>query len=374
LAGIYVHIPFCKHACSYCDFHFSTTFDAYRETLLACICEELVVRKSTLSESISTIYFGGGTPSILSSEEIALIITTIKDNYSLAASLEITLETNPEMMSRPKLQAFKDVGINRLSVGIQSFDAQQLSWMERTHSAEEAENCVKNAQTVGIENISIDLIYGLPNQTLAEWKDQLKKAIAVNVQHISSYCLTVEKGTKFGHQVAKKTIQPLADEVQMEMLGVLETSLQQNDFEHYEISNFAKPGFRSKHNTSYWEDKTYLGVGPSAHSFFGATRSWNIANNQHYIKLIQTTGIATNGTENLSSVERANEKIMTRLRMSDGLNLTELEQILPLSKNQLARIEQYVNDGLLDKQLNTIRLTRAGKRLVDRISSDLFFI
>jgi oxygen-independent coproporphyrinogen III oxidase len=331
------------------------------------------MRKHELNEKIETIYFGGGTPSILEPSEITTILDTIYLNFSLNDMVEITLETNPEMMTISKLEAFKEIGVNRLSIGIQSFDAEELKWMERTHTAEEAQTCVTNAKKAGFDNVSIDLIYGLPNQTMHDWKMQLDKAISLDVQHISSYCLTVEKGTKLGNLVSKQKIIPLDNDLQAEMLEELEQTLAIAGFEQYEISNFSKIGHRSKHNTAYWENKIYLGVGPSAHSYMGKTRSWNVANNQIYIRKIEANEFAAQEIETLRLKDRANEMIMTRMRMSDGLLLTDLEKVIPLSDEQKSLIEVYIAHQWITVSHEILKLTSKGKCLADKLSSDLFY-
>lgn len=321
MAGIYLHIPFCKQACHYCNFHFSTSLKNYTQTVKA-ICWEIENRKNYLPEStINTIYFGGGTPSIIEESDLNNILNQIRTNYVVKANAEITLEANPDDITKEKLSAWKKAGINRLSIGVQSFFEDDLKWMNRAHNASQAESALRWAKEEGFENITADLIYGLPH---GHWTDNVQKMIDFGIPHISSYALMVEEKTALHHfvQANKTTLPP--DEKVLQDYNVLCDSLNTSGYEHYEISNFAKPGFRSQHNGSYWKGTPYLGIGPSAHSYDGKNRRWNVANNQVYAKNIDSQ-IPYWEDEVLSEADRFNEYLMTGLRKAEGISLDYLE-------------------------------------------------
>jgi oxygen-independent coproporphyrinogen-3 oxidase len=300
--------------------------------MISCLQKELVARKAELkNQVIETIYFGGGTPSLLKTTDIEKLLQTIHATFHCTENLECTLEANPDDITLHQVEAWKSAGINRLSVGIQSFDSEDLLWMNRAHSADEGLNCIRIAQQGGIENISLDLIYGLPNMDNERWLKQIQQAIDLDVTHISAYCLTVEEKTALHQLVKKKQIQPASNEQQSEQFELLISALKNAGFEHYEISNFAKPGFISKHNSNYWKGIHYLGIGPSAHSFDGNSRTWNIANNQQYMRLINADEIAFE-KEILSSKDQFNELLLTGLRTCWGVDMTALQKNLPLSK------------------------------------------
>ena len=321
MAGIYLHIPFCKQACHYCNFHFSTTLKNYAQTVNA-IGWEIENRKDYLPENtIDTIYFGGGTPSILKEKDLSDILNRIHKNYEVNAAAEITLEANPDDITKEKLDAWKQAGINRLSIGVQSFFEEDLKWMNRAHNSAQAESALRWAKEAGFENITADLIYGLPH---GHWEANIQKMVSFGIPHISSYALMLEENTALHHFVkAKKTSLPL-DENVVQDYSVLCKNLTAAGYDHYEISNFAKPGFRSKHNGSYWKGIPYLGIGPSAHSYDGTNRRWNIANNQLYAKHIES-GKAYWEDEVLKEEDRFNEYLMTGLRKAEGISLDYLE-------------------------------------------------
>lgn len=372
MAGIYIHIPFCKVKCNYCDFHFSTN-QKYLSKMTEAICLELFDKKEYLrGDTIKTIYFGGGTPSVLPIQDLKLIVNSVYENYKVESNVEFTFECNPDDLTEQKLINLKEVGINRLSIGIQSFDNDQLIFMNRAHNAKEANNCVQLAQKHGFNNITIDLIYGLPNTDTNYWKNQVQKAIDLNVNHISAYCLTIEDKTVFGNWQKKGKLNPLADEKSLEQFKLLQDELSRAGFEHYEISNFAKNEFISQHNSAYWLGEKYIGVGPSAHSYDGRTRQWNIANNIVYIKALNDK---TNyfELESLSQKDKFNEYILTRLRTKWGVNLVELFQFYPSSKNiTLSKIEEFISNNDLVLEDNILTLTQQGKFIADYISSELF--
>ncbi len=369
MSGIYLHIPFCRKRCTYCDFHFSTTFESYRADLLAAMLQELELRKDELKEPVQTIYFGGGTPSLLSPTELASIFKCIHAHYQVATAAEITLEANPEDINQDQLEAWKQLGINRLSIGIQTLSSETLNWMNRAHGVQEGLAAIQLAQKVGFSNISIDLIYGLPDLDLATWQETLQKVFGLGIQHLSAYCLTVEPKTALNHLVQKKKLQPADEVLQNEQFLELIKLAKSAGFEQYEISNFALPGYHSKHNSSYWAFKPYLGIGPSAHSFDGQKRRWNIRNNTHY-----TRGVGKNERwyewENLTAHERRNEQILLGLRTKWGLHTQALET--PWTQKENAQILQFARFGWLTFENQHLILTDKGKLHADGIAAELF--
>lgn len=372
MAGIYLHIPFCKQACTYCDFYFSTLLKNKPEFVKA-ICKEIELRKDYLeTNSIQSIYFGGGTPSILYQEELQSIFDTLKKYFTWDKQIEITLECNPDDLNKEKLKELKEAGVNRLSVGLQSFNDDELKWMNRAHTAKESETCIKAAQEAGFNNITIDLIYGSKFQTIESWKQTLQKAIDLNVQHISSYNLTVEKKTKLGIDVLKGKEKEVDDEKSAEQFLIMIEMLEKNGFIHYEISNFAKPGYIAVHNSNYWKEETYLGLGPSAHSFNGKTRQWNVANNNTYIKALNEDGVYFE-IENLTPENRYNEYVLTGLRTIWGCDIAYIQNNLgaAYAKHFVDEIEKQ-NISLYEKENTVYRLTKKGRLLADKIAMDLF--
>lgn len=372
MAGLYIHIPFCRKKCSYCDFHFSTTFSEYRKRMVDAICNELKERSGFLQNSrIETIYFGGGTPSILNYEELTLIMDTIHESFSVTSDPEVTLEANPEDITPDNLDLWKSKGINRLSIGLQSFKQEDLDWMNRAHTMEQSYQCVPLAIQHGFKNITVDLIYGLPGLKMKEWRSHIQTVLDLGVPHVSAYCLTIEPRTALNNWVTKGKIVPQGEEEQIEQFNLLVEELQKNDFEQYEISNFARRGYGSKHNSSYWKGIPYLGVGPSAHSFNGRNRYWNVSNNMKYMQAIEK-GETYIEQEVLSDVNRFNEKILTGLRTSYGVSLDELDEIRQRSLNFDEILENFIHEGWIDQMDNIIRLTKEGKLRADYIASELF--
>ena len=374
MSGIYVHIPFCKKACHYCDFHFSTSLNN-KEALVKSILSEIDLRINYLTDkNIETIYFGGGTPSLLSEKESFLILERIFKQYNVSKNAEITFECNPDDLSDDKLKELKRLEINRLSIGLQSFDEEELVWMNRVHNAKESEASVKRAQDRGFENITIDLIYGSKYSNITNWKKTLDKAIALNVKHISSYNLTIEEKTKLGHDLKANKEVAIDDEKSSEMFLEMIDRLEKNDFIHYEISNFGKVGFFSLHNSNYWKGQHYLGLGPSAHSFDGTSRQWNVANNNLYIKQISEKTEAYFEKEILTENERFNEYILTSLRTIWGIDLNYLKSNFnsDFVKTFLDQIQGYIKQETVIVKDTTYTLTEKGKLLADRIASDLF--
>lgn len=374
MSGIYIHIPFCKQACNYCDFHFSTSLKN-KDALFKALLLEIELRKNYLKDStIETIYFGGGTPSVLSEKDVFNLLEIIYKQYNVSSSAEITLECNPDDLSNEKLMELKRLEINRLSIGLQSFSDDELKWMNRVHTAQESESSVKRAQDKGFENITIDLIYGSKFSNITNWRSSLRKAIQLNVPHISAYNLTIEEKTKLGHDYKYQLEKPIDDEKSSEMFIEMIEVLQKNNFIQYEISNFAKEGFYSIHNSNYWKGKYYIGLGPSAHSFDGVSRQWNISNNNLYIKYLNEGAKKYYEKEILSEVDRYNEYILLSLRTIWGIDLNYLNQSFDISYNstfqlqlgKLLRQEKVVIKG------NIVTLTNQGKLLADKIASDLF--
>ena len=373
MAGIYIHIPFCKQACHYCDFHFSTSLK-YKNEMLASIHKEIELQKRYLNnQKIETIYFGGGTPSLLSADEISLLIAKIQTTFEVVNHPEITLEANPDDLGVEKLKDLRNTEINRLSIGVQSFFDEDLKWMNRAHYANEAESAIKRAQDFGLENITIDLIYGYPLLSDEKWIQNIKKAIDFQIPHISSYSMTVEPQTALASFINKGKQKPLDEAQSANQFQILIEELTSNGFEHYEISNFAKPNQYSKHNTNYWFGVNYLGIGPSAHSFNGETRQWNIANNAKYLAELLKGKIPFE-IEKLSLENKYNEYIMTTLRTQWGVNLLKIEQDFSerQKKNLLAAAEEYLDKDWLVLADNKMVLTTKGKFYADLIASELF--
>lgn len=374
MAGIYIHIPFCKQACTYCDFHFSTTFASYRKRLIKAMQKELVMRSNELpGEVFATIYFGGGTPSLLTEEELSALLTTVKKHYTLDLK-EVTLEANPDDITPEKLLIWKNAGIDRLSIGVQSFMEEDLKWMKRAHNAQEAHKALRNAKTAQFK-ITLDLIYGLPNRSLAEWNQNITTALSYNPEHISAYCLTVEDKTALAHLVKTKKIPLVSDDEQAKQFEQLIQRLAENGYEQYEISNFAKDGAYAIHNSNYWLGVPYLGIGPSAHSYDGTNRSWNIANNQRYIQCIETNE-QVDELEELTPKDQFNEYVLTRLRTKWGISLEDLNKLNEITEEFKTTLDEYCNSGaiILNHETAMYCLTPKGKLLADKIAGELFVV
>ncbi|WP_366186385.1 radical SAM family heme chaperone HemW [Flavobacterium ovatum] len=381
MSGIYIHIPFCKQACNYCDFHFSTSMKKKDEMVLA-IAKEIRLRKneSELLDSartdikVETIYFGGGTPSVLTLEEINFLIEVVYDNFQVIENPEITLEANPDDLTDERIIDFSKSKINRLSIGIQSFFEEDLKMMNRAHNSVEAKKCLEIA-TQYFDNISLDLIYGVPGMSNEKWKQNIETALSFGIPHISSYALTVEPKTALKKLIETGKVAEPNDEVAQEHFMILVETLEKNNFIHYELSNFGKENYFSKNNSSYWLGKKYIGIGPSAHSYDGKSRSWNIANNTLYLKSIQADKLPRE-TEILSSADRYNEYVMTGLRTIWGVSLSRIES--EFGKTYLDYLKKqahkFLNDDLLFIENNILKPTRKGKFLTDGIASDLFLL
>jgi len=373
MSGVYLHIPFCKKACHYCDFHFSTSMQT-KDLMIKSMVKEIDVHCNFTDTAIETIYFGGGTPSILGIQDIDTLLNKIKKTFVVVNEPEITFEANPDDLTSEKLRELKNAGINRLSIGIQSFHDDDLLLMNRAHSCDQAINSIKLAQEEGFSNISIDLIYGLPGLSASNWSANIQNAIDLNVQHISAYCLTIEKKTVFYNwHESNKIILP-DDQQTLDQFVVLTDLLVANGFEHYEISNFGKQGYYSKHNSNYWLQEKYLGIGPSAHSFNGQSRMWNVRNNNQYIKAIaeKTTFY---DQETLTPRDHFNEYILTRLRTKWGINKAELKDrhqtYYAILKKQM---KKWLDQKMVLENDTFFVLSPSGKFIADRIISDLFII
>ncbi|MBU2939089.1 radical SAM family heme chaperone HemW [Lacinutrix sp. C3R15] len=382
MSGIYIHIPFCKQACHYCDFHFSTSMKK-KDELVHALITELALRKNELkNQVVETIYFGGGTPSLLTNNELLLLINTVHQNYNVSKNTEITLEANPDDLTKDRIVQLSKTPINRLSIGVQSFFEDDLQSMNRAHHAEEAEKCLEYASQY-YNNITIDLIYGIPNMSLKKWQANLEKAFSFGVNHISSYALTVEPKTALATFIAKGNYPPIDEDLALQHFNHLVAETQKQGFVHYEISNFGKPNFFSKHNTSYWQGKSYIGIGPSAHSFSKTQRSWNVANNTKYIQSIQNK-LLPNTIETLSPQDQYNEYVMTGLRTIWGVSLQKIETNFGIDyKSHILKVSQkYIESGLLKTTSCTSGLieetfiiaTQKGKFLVDGIASEMFIV
>jgi oxygen-independent coproporphyrinogen-3 oxidase len=373
MAGIYLHIPFCKKACHYCDFHFSTS-PQYKDQMLKALGQEIDFRKNYLAgETIETIYFGGGTPSLLSADELQILIGAITDLFEVSPTAEITLEANPDDLNPQKVREFRQTPINRFSIGIQSFFEEDLKWMNRAHSAREAQSSIKRVQDAGFENITADLIYGYPLLSKPKWEHNIQQLIELHIPHISSYSMTVEPATALSSFIKKGEQKPMDEGQSTAQFLILMEQLIEAGFEHYEISNFAKPGLYSKHNSNYWEGVPYLGIGPSAHSFNGESRQWNISNNSKYIDQIQLKKIPAE-MEVLSTENRINEYIMTSLRTSKGMNLQRItEQFGSDYSNEIRDgLEPFIDKNWINLMNQNVTLTTDGKLFADRIASELF--
>ncbi len=374
MAGIYIHIPFCKTRCSYCDF-FTGTDISLKENLIRAICSELSIRKSYLkNEFIQTIYLGGGTPSLLSKDDFEKIFSTIHSNFSLAQCQEITIEANPDDLTEEYIDMLRTFPFNRISIGIQSFCDKELQFICRRHTAQQAIDAVKNCQKAGFTNISIDLIYGLPEQKLLTWKKNLQQAIDLNIQHLSAYHLTYEKGTLLYQQKKENKILAIDENLSNTMFIALVEKLEKVGLKQYEISNFSLKSYESKHNSSYWDGKKYLGIGPSAHSFDGVSRQWNVASLDKYINNV-TTQTQIEEIEVLSEEQQKNEFIITRLRTIKGIDIHEFSLLFGslAANNLIKQANKYLKTNLLDLTNNTLKLTRKGIFLSDNIICDLLF-
>jgi oxygen-independent coproporphyrinogen-3 oxidase len=374
VSGIYIHIPFCKKACHYCNFHFSTNQNS-KSAFIEAVCRELILRKSEYaSDEIQSIYFGGGTPTVLDVTELNTILKTVYKNYKVSETAEITLEANPDDLDLEKIKQLSNTKINRLSIGIQSFHESELSAMNRAHNAEDAKKCLELA-TAYFDNITIDLMFGMPTMSIQLWRQNLQIAFEFGIKHLSCYSLTVEPKTALEHFIKKGSHPPMDDELAAQHFEVLLEETSAQGLTHYETCSFGHPDYFSKHNTSYWLGKTYMGVGPSAHSFDGSKRSWNVSNNSKYIKALEVDKLPFE-SEVLSVENRFNEYVMTGLRTIWGISLEKIEADygVKIKDHLLQNSKKFISSNTLVIEDNHLKITTSGKFLSDGIASDLFLI
>lgn len=373
MPGIYIHIPFCKQACYYCDFHFSTS-PRYRQEFIQAMLNEIKNTKDYLDgKTINTIYFGGGTPSLLNEEELNQIIDFLHRHHHVSPAAEVTLEANPDDLDKTKTSQLIKAGINRLSVGIQSFYNEHLTYLNRSHDASRAIDSVKISQDAGFQNINIDLIYGIQNLSDTQWINNLEQAYKLKIQHISSYSLTVEPKTALSHFIKTDKYSNLDDNKAAVQFELMLDLMHSNEFEQYEISNFCKEGYYSKHNSSYWMNETYLGLGPSAHSFNGISRRWNVSNNAVYIRNINA-GERTHEEELLSPDQRYNEYVLTGMRTKWGISLQQVNDRFGNNylKHCMDKVQPFIDQGHVLQQNDKVLLSQQGKLICDKISLELF--
>ncbi|MEO9872346.1 radical SAM family heme chaperone HemW [Ekhidna sp.] len=373
MAGIYIHIPFCRQACHYCDFHFSTNLSKQDEMVDAIILE-LKEREDYLEEPVKTIYFGGGTPSLLKEVQLKKIMASLQDHYEIDNEAEITLEANPEDLTLDQANSIFDNGINRLSIGIQTFNSEKLNWMNRAHNSNQSISAYENARKVGFKNISLDLIYAIPDHNRKEWETDLATLSDLEPEHISLYGLTIEDKTVFGKwEREQKLIEVPEDEAAKQYLFAIDF-LTSNGFIQYEVSNFGKAGFSSRHNNAYWNGVPYLGVGPGAHSFNSTSRRFNMRNNAQYLRALHKNEPYSE-TETLSKVQLVNEKILTQLRTNQGLLIEEIDQglLINFMAHHDALIREMVSQNLVEIDNKHIRLKPHGFLVADEIALRLFF-
>lgn len=373
MAGIYIHVPFCKKACTYCDFHF-TTSTKYLNEMVDAICREIALKKDRLAgQQIGSIYFGGGTPSVLPNDALQKIFATLEQHFSIASDAEVTLETNPDDLHQQKINELRQLPINRFSIGTQSFFNEDLLWMNRAHNAQEASDCIKRSQDAGFENLTIDLIYGYPLLSDEKWKTNIQMAMELQVPHLSAYSLTVEPRTALAHAIEKGKQPDVNDEQSAAQFSMLIENLTSKGFEHYEISNFSLPGKYAVHNTNYWKGVPYLGIGPSAHGFDGYDRYINIANNTKYMESLFKNQLPE-AVEQLSKADRFNEYIMTSLRTMWGTDLDKIESDFGKRSSEMVKkeLKPFLEEGKVYLSENKIYLSNDGKLFADGISASLF--
>ena len=372
MAGIYLHIPFCRQACHYCNFHFSTSLKLKNEFVDALLKEIRLQKNYLPADPVNTIYFGGGTPSLLTIEELSTILQTLRSHFLVSPDAEVTLEANPDDINAQKLRDWKQAGINRLSIGVQSFFEDDLRWMNRAHTARQALDNLQLATTF-FPNMTIDLIYGTPTLPDEKWQHNVQQAIALGIPHVSCYALTVEPGTALASMINKHKTTDVNTEDQARQFLLLMDWMQEAGYEHYEISNFALPGMRSRHNSSYWQGTAYLGLGPSAHSFNGASRQWNVSNNALYIQSLKDDKLPFE-IETLTDTQRLNEYIMTSLRTMEGLDVKLVAtRFGEKAAGELQRGSKlFIEAGKIQWHNGHLQLTRQGKLFADGMAAELF--
>ena len=374
MSGIYIHIPFCRKACFYCDFHFSVN-QKNRVDMVRCIQEEIGLRQNYLAEltPLNSIYFGGGTPSVLQLSEVEAILDTITRSIAVSLEAEVSFECNPDDLSVDYLKGLKSLGINRLSIGTQSFESDILQWMNRSHTAEQAWRSIHDAADNGFNDITIDLIYGIPQLDTRRWEDTLNKAFQLPINHLSAYSLTLEQNTPYFRLVQQKKYHQPDQDLAGDHYDILVETMAQRGWEHYEVSNFCKEGNYSRHNTAYWQNANYLGIGPGAHSYNGVERSWNISNNKKYIEAISERSLPLE-VEQLTPNDKHNEYILTQLRTMWGADLKRMKEewSSDLVADYRAEIDQWVEQGLMRVSDDRMLLTENGFLYADAISASLF--
>lgn len=374
MSGIYIHIPYCKQACHYCDFHFSTSMKTKNE-MIDCIVKEMDIRESEFSKKIDSLYIGGGTPSLMTNLELETIFNGLEKKMSIGDIKEITIEINPEDLISEKLEFYKEIGINRLSIGIQSMNNNILKWMNRSHDTNQVINGLNNTKIAGFENINLDFIYGTPKNLSRDYKSELLEILKFNPTHLSCYHLTIEDGTYFGHLEKKKKIKRIEDDVSQQEFRWISEKLKSKNYQHYEISNFAVQGKESFHNSNYWNQSSYIGLGPGAHSFRNSTRRWNISNNRLYIKNIKA-GIPYFEQEVLSPYDIVNEKIMLGLRTLNGLDKDHVFSIVPqaIKEGIESKLNTFLKDEILLSTNNIISMNPEKWLLSEYVSRELFIL
>jgi len=373
MAGIYIHIPFCKKKCHYCNFY-SLPTTKYHDELIAALHKELILQKAYLEEPVETIYFGGGTPSLLSEDDVKSLIGTVEKNYTLISNPEITIEVNPDDISLQKVRGLKTTDVNRISIGVQSFFQQDLTYLNRIHTSEQSEYAIKTFQDSGYSNISIDLIYGMPSLGTAHWKENLLKAIDFQIPHISAYAITVEPGTNLERLISLDKRQPVSDAEAAAQFRFVMNFMRDRNYIHYEISNFCLPGMESKHNKAYWENSPYLGIGPSAHSYNKVSRQWNCANLEKYISAINNNEIPSE-KELLSDDQKYNEFVMMGFRTNRGNAVKMIEDLFGEKYAFCFRkvLKKYEDTNMLDVSEDIVRLSDEGKLFADSVIADFFY-
>ena len=374
MSGIYIHIPYCKQACHYCDFHFSTSMKTKNE-MIDCIVKEMDIRESEFSKKIDSLYIGGGTPSLMTNLELETIFNGLEKKMSIGDIKEITIEINPEDLISEKLEFYKEIGINRLSIGIQSMNNNILKWMNRSHDTNQVINGLNNTKVAGFENINLDFIYGTPKNLSRDYKSELLEILKFNPTHLSCYHLTIEDGTYFGHLEKNKKIKRIEDDISQQEFRWISEKLKSKNYQHYEISNFAVQGKESFHNSNYWNQSSYIGLGPGAHSFRNSTRRWNISNNRLYIKNIKA-GIPYFEQEVLSPYDIVNEKIMLGLRTLNGLDKDHVFSVVPqpIKEGIESKLNTFLKDEILLSTNNIISMNPEKWLLSEYVSRELFIL
>ena len=374
MSGIYIHIPYCKQACHYCDFHFSTSMKTKNE-MIDCIVKEMDIRESEFSKKIDSLYIGGGTPSLMTNLELETIFNGLEKKISIGDIKEITIEINPEDLISEKLEFYKEIGINRLSIGVQSMNNNILKWMNRSHDTNQVINGLNNTKVAGFENINLDFIYGTPKNLSRDYKSELLEILKFNPTHLSCYHLTIEDGTYFGHLEKNKKIKRIEDDISQQEFRWISEKLKSKNYQHYEISNFAVQGKESFHNSNYWNQSSYIGLGPGAHSFRNSTRRWNISNNRLYIKNIKA-GIPYFEQEVLSPYDIVNEKIMLGLRTLNGLDKDHVFSIVPqaIKEGIESKLNTFLKDEILLSTNNIISMNPEKWLLSEYVSRELFIL